>query len=740
MKVISSTTLDKPQDGLQSEKSSYFWQDHWDVLLCMAVVQIAYFITAYPTVSGGDSGELLVSACNLGVAHPPGYPLFTLLAHAFIRFIPFGCAAWRVNFMSTILGSLTAGMIMLTVKKISYVIHEEPQSDVAKFRFCWSGFFAALSFSFSHTPWLYNIQAEVFSLNNMLVSVIAYLGVRYFEMLGDCTLYLGCFVCGLALSNQHTSVFYVTITAFCVILSNKNHIVHWKRLTGITIAILIGISPYYYVFWASQSKPMDSWGDQRSLNGFLRHFLRSEYGTFQLGPGQLPESTNSGFVARIFRYAQNMRKEFGDFMPGMAVVGTISFLFRYFSSDKRSKLRSVSWFIFVHLVLAWAFYVVGFHCMANLGDTPLMLGVQARFWPQANIYVCIVAGVGLSWVQRVFSKITTPFVIHSLVASLVLSSTFWRWETTRILTDHHTSYLADSYGRSMLESLPRHSLMLVNGDINNNAVKYLQQCEGLRKDIDIVGVQQMSWEWFIPMQSENYPKVVFPGTIYHPNVDGGFWMVQFLDANFEARKIFICGPFKENDDSWQIKYNRIPFGLCDKISKKSKSPKNILRFMRASWGDLPGVHNADWHPSHGTSGTWEHLIVNDVWTRRFYLLSYAAWAAGQNSDNLELLVFAKDLHDKTYFTNTTHPMTPLPDHFLSAGVVYGTYSSLSSISEKDIHLSGIRMILLWQKYLQLGGDRNDIRQIVTSQINPYAKRSVSLEDIGGIQVDRNYIS
>jgi len=36
--------------------------------------------TMHPTVAGGDSGELMGAACELGVAHPPGYPLFTMLS------------------------------------------------------------------------------------------------------------------------------------------------------------------------------------------------------------------------------------------------------------------------------------------------------------------------------------------------------------------------------------------------------------------------------------------------------------------------------------------------------------------------------------------------------------------------------------------------------------------------------------------------------------------------------------
>lgn len=51
----------------------------------------------------GDSGELIISAYQLSIAHPPGYPLFTILGKIF-TFLPFGSVAWRVNLMSALCG------------------------------------------------------------------------------------------------------------------------------------------------------------------------------------------------------------------------------------------------------------------------------------------------------------------------------------------------------------------------------------------------------------------------------------------------------------------------------------------------------------------------------------------------------------------------------------------------------------------------------------------------------------
>jgi len=48
---------------------------------CAALSFAVYFKTLYPHVPGGDSGELIASAYQLGVAHPPGYPLCDILLY-----------------------------------------------------------------------------------------------------------------------------------------------------------------------------------------------------------------------------------------------------------------------------------------------------------------------------------------------------------------------------------------------------------------------------------------------------------------------------------------------------------------------------------------------------------------------------------------------------------------------------------------------------------------------------------
>jgi hypothetical protein len=78
--------------------------------LCVALVASLYYITLYPSLPGGDSGELIVASCSLGLPHPPGYPLFAMIGWLFTH-IPFGSIAWRVNLFSAVCGVIASAFL-----------------------------------------------------------------------------------------------------------------------------------------------------------------------------------------------------------------------------------------------------------------------------------------------------------------------------------------------------------------------------------------------------------------------------------------------------------------------------------------------------------------------------------------------------------------------------------------------------------------------------------------------------
>ena len=73
-----------------------------------------YYCTLAPTVTLVDSGELILAAQTFGVAHPPGFPLYVLLAHA-ATLLPLGNIAVRVHLASALFGALASATMTLLV-------------------------------------------------------------------------------------------------------------------------------------------------------------------------------------------------------------------------------------------------------------------------------------------------------------------------------------------------------------------------------------------------------------------------------------------------------------------------------------------------------------------------------------------------------------------------------------------------------------------------------------------------
>src|SRR6476619_2734002 len=81
------------------------------------VALVVYSWTLAPTVTLTDSGELIVAAYGLGVAHPPGTPLWVMLAHL-PSLVPVGSVAVRINFSSAVFAALACAMLTLVVAEI----------------------------------------------------------------------------------------------------------------------------------------------------------------------------------------------------------------------------------------------------------------------------------------------------------------------------------------------------------------------------------------------------------------------------------------------------------------------------------------------------------------------------------------------------------------------------------------------------------------------------------------------
>src|SRR4029453_5017403 len=164
-------------------------------LLCAGTVffvaLLLYSWTLAPTVTPTDSGELIVVARDLGIAHPPGVPLWIILAHL-ASLVPLGNIAQRMNFSSALFAALACAMLTLVVAELiitaSYLAtakrrkrgtEKTEELGVPHLMVAAPPLGAGLLMAFSRTLWSYATITEVYSLNALLIVSIFFMMLRW---------------------------------------------------------------------------------------------------------------------------------------------------------------------------------------------------------------------------------------------------------------------------------------------------------------------------------------------------------------------------------------------------------------------------------------------------------------------------------------------------------------------------------------------------------------------------------
>ena len=90
----------------------------WPEALVGGSTLALYVHTLAPSILPADSGEFQLVAQVLGIAHPPGYPLYTLLGKL-ATLIPLKDAAYRVNLLSAIIAGLAMALTNRLVRRMT---------------------------------------------------------------------------------------------------------------------------------------------------------------------------------------------------------------------------------------------------------------------------------------------------------------------------------------------------------------------------------------------------------------------------------------------------------------------------------------------------------------------------------------------------------------------------------------------------------------------------------------------
>ena len=620
-----------------------------------------YVRTLAPTVVGGDSGELIVAAAVRGIAHPPGYPLYTLLGNLFAH-LPIGTVAWRVNLLSAACDAAAAGLLCHAVLRWT--------------RSAGAALLAAALFAFSPLVWPYAVSAEVFPLNNLFAAALVDLSVTAAFAPRPVLLPLTAFVVGLGLTNHHTLVFLgAPLLAALALLERKTLSIRGAALAALAFAA--GLLPYLYLPWAAAAHPPLAWGDPTTWRGFLTHLLRREYGTFRLANAEVGAAGST--LPRMAHFLERFGRT--TLWAGPALVVASGF---EAARDAPSRRLVAFW------SLTLAAYVLVFATLANVRlDEPLHVTVQDRFWQQALLVGCALAGVGLAALGRIAGR-----AAGAVEGVLAAGAAVGLVATGFSANDLSHRRLFHDYGVAVLESLPEGSILLITSDEAIGSVRYAQLVEGARPDVRVIPTGQLTSPWLRAFARARLPGVVLP--------PGAFTARQFIDANIGHAPIVLVNkvpwlqPLEEAYHAW-------PVGLADRVLPRPQEPDLI------PWAREASESFRRFDPAAGSAlpeGTWERYLADSYWKeyRRFarVLVTTAAPRAREPEAHRALVLALEPLAERD-------PQVD-PDVLKNLGVAFQRLSATDPGA-------GAKMVLYWRRYLAEGPandpDRAAISRVVT---------------------------
>jgi len=258
--------------------------------------------------------------------------------------------------------------------------------------------------------------------------------------------------------------------------------------------------------------------------------------------------------------------------------------------------------------------------------------------------------------------------------------------------DRRDHWLFRDYGAAVLRSLPPDAILLITSDEAIGSVRFLQEIDGLRRDVAVIPSGQLATPWFRVFAAHHLPGVTLPS--------GEFTARQFIDAN-AARPIVLV-----NRIPWlqtlEEAYHVWPVGFADRVLPKGQEPE-ITAWSRDATETFRRFDPAP--AARFPAGSWERYLSDGYWRQyRRFARTLVSVAAARSADPEAHRAIAAGLEPLA----GADP-EPEPSLFKNLGAAYLRLSATDAAASR-------KMVFYWRRYLATNPtddpDREKIRQLV----------------------------
>jgi len=488
-----------------------------------------YVLTLAPSPWFWDTPQYITVAHIMGLAHPPGNPLFVTIGRAWDLFLsPLGLpVAVRINLLAAVSSALGTGFFFLVTHRVLQRWIGAEHDDLWLRRMpligAWLG---ALMAATAYTVWNQsNVNEKVYTLSLLGIAAVAWLVMRWIDRKDEpgagWLLVLAVYIMFLG-STNHLMALLVAPAFAATVLVVKPAVLKdpnlWAR--GV-LAVVLAISFNFFLPIRADQQPIINQGEPvcESMVGaalaiysngsvgcpaLAANLTREQYGKPPLSDRQAPIGHQ---LANWFQYFDwqwarglspsetpgNSRLPVTLLFLGLGLGGLVV-AFR--AGPGEGAFLAV---LAVTLSIALVYYL-NFRYGYSLADDSidrLQREVRERdYFFTAGFHLWgFLAALGLTGLWRWAARGGEDRRSLALAAPILLVAFIplvanWSW------ADRSGDHSARDWAYNMLQSVEPYGILFTNGDNDTFPLWYLQEVEGIRQDVTVIVVQYLFTQWY----------------------------------------------------------------------------------------------------------------------------------------------------------------------------------------------------------------------------------------------------
>ncbi len=477
--------------------------------LTALVVFGLYLLTLAPTVQYWDAPEYMAAAHGFGIPHPPGNPLFVLLAHVW-GLLPLAADyGKRINLFAAFTSACSAGLwFMITERWL------QPIVPVRVVRFI-AAFTGTIAGAAAFTVWNQSVVNEkVYTVSLLTITLVLWLAIRWSDQgpgaRRDNFIVLIIYLLILTTANHQMGLLAGPAVLALVLMVDWRVMFSPRVLVASAVAVLVALTVYLILPLRAMHHPYMNEGDPQTWQALSDVLGRAQYGKPSVTDRQ------ATFVAQIGMWLQYFTWQWGRdltdraqglFAIAFGVLGLLGAV-RHWIAERRQAIAMIT--LMFTVTIALIFYLNFKYGYSEFPGQQLIREVRERdyffivSYSAWGVWVAMGLATLMEWFQEgLQARVPTVEKRWLLVSPVAVLALIPLW-TNHLSAPRSGETMARDFAHDLLNSLEPYAVIITGGDNDTFPLWYAQEVDHVRQDVTVIVTSLGNINWYLE-QAQNRP-------------------------------------------------------------------------------------------------------------------------------------------------------------------------------------------------------------------------------------------